>query len=359
MLRTTSWAALVLAAVGTVPVAMHAGPFGLFGGSEAKQSAGDAVLQDVAKALRAAKIQGRDVEIEYDQGTLTLVGFVADASNKARATQACSHVPGVENVVNQMRISGPATAAAARTRPATPSAPRGGIVQASNEEFAPAVDAFDTATFETPAASSNQQVAQKIATALSGQNLQGYDIRIHYQNGVATLGGSIASREQWAQASQAAGTVPEVRQVVNRMQVGRPQPNVRQVGYRQDPPMPMPGAAPMPGGAPMGPPPGWSPPAAPQPYGHPGAGMANQAYSMPNLPDHAWPAQAQYPNSAQISYPQMYSASAWPYIGPFYPYPQVPLGWREAQLEWDDGFWHLNFKPRTSKWFWFVNPRNW
>ena len=25
-----------------------------------------------------------------------------------------------------------------------------------------------------------------------------------------------------------------------------------------------------------------------------------------------------------------------PYIGPFYPYPQVPLGWRKVQLEWDD-----------------------
>lgn len=26
-----------------------------------------------------------------------------------------------------------------------------------------------------------------------------------------------------------------------------------------------------------------------------------------------------------------------PYIGPFYPYPQVPLGWRQVQLDGDDG----------------------
>jgi hypothetical protein len=47
-----------------------------------------------------------------------------------------------------------------------------------------------------------------------------------------------------------------------------------------------------------------------------------------------------------VTYPKQYSASAWPYIGPFYPYPQVPLGWRKVQLEWDDGWWWLNFKDR-------------
>ena len=41
---------------------------------------------------------------------------------------------------------------------------------------------------------------------------------------------------------------------------------------------------------------------------------------------------------------QQYSPTAWPYIGPFYPYPQVPLGWRKVTLEWDDGWWFLDFK---------------
>ena len=31
---------------------------------------------------------------------------------------------------------------------------------------------------------------------------------------------------------------------------------------------------------------------------------------------------------------------------PFYPYPQVPLGWRRAILEWDDGWWYLDFADR-------------
>jgi hypothetical protein len=61
------------------------------------------------------------------------------------------------------------------------------------------------------------------------------------------------------------------------------------------------------------------------------------------LPNYAWPSYAPYPNYAALTYPKQYSPTAWPYIGPFYPYPQVPLGWRKVTLEWDDGWWFLNF----------------
>ncbi len=95
-------------------------------------------------------------------------------------------------------------------------------------------------------------------------------------------------------------------------------------------------------------------------YGQTGGGGASHAMNnQPNFPDNAWPSTAQYPNYAAVTYPSQYSASAWPYIGPFYPYPQVPLGWRKAQLEWDDGYWNLNFRPRTDRWWWFLDPKNW
>ena len=97
----------------------------------------------------------------------------------------------------------------------------------------------------------------------------------------------------------------------------------------------------------------------PPAYGHPGQQADHTVYNMPNMPDYAWPSYAAYPNFAQVSYPKEYSASAWPYIGPFYPYPQIPMGWRQAQLEWDDGHWSLNFRPRTGRWWWFLNPQNW
>lgn len=77
----------------------------------------------------------------------------------------------------------------------------------------------------------------------------------------------------------------------------------------------------------------------------PGVGSGPR-YEQPYLPNYAWPGYAAYPNYAAVSYPQQYSPSAFPYIGPFYPYPQVPLGWRKVSLEWDDGWWFLDFTDK-------------
>ena len=83
--------------------------------------------------------------------------------------------------------------------------------------------------------------------------------------------------------------------------------------------------------------------AMPMPGGGAGGGRA-VSYDNPQMPGYAWPSYAANPNYAALTYPQQYSPSAWPYIGPFYPYPQVPLGWRKVTLEWDDGWWFLDFK---------------
>ena len=68
----------------------------------------------------------------------------------------------------------------------------------------------------------------------------------------------------------------------------------------------------------------------------------------PAMPNYAWPSYAAYPNYAAVTYPKQYSPTAWPYIGPFYPYPQVPLGWRKVTLEWSDGWWFLDFKDSPA-----------
>ncbi len=78
----------------------------------------------------------------------------------------------------------------------------------------------------------------------------------------------------------------------------------------------------------------------------PAAAVGAPRYDSPNLPDYAWPGYAAHPNYAAVSYPQQYSPSAFPFIGPFYPYPQVPLGWRKVSLEWDDGWWFLDFTDK-------------
>ncbi|KAA1259224.1 periplasmic protein [Rubripirellula obstinata] len=78
----------------------------------------------------------------------------------------------------------------------------------------------------------------------------------------------------------------------------------------------------------------------------PHAPVGAPRYDSPNLPNYAWPGYAANSNYAAVTYPQQYSPTAWPFIGPFYPYPQVPLGWRKVSLEWDDGWWFLDFTDR-------------
>jgi hypothetical protein len=91
-------------------------------------------------------------------------------------------------------------------------------------------------------------------------------------------------------------------------------------------------------------------PGAPRPLYAAGAqgGVAPVRYDQPSMPNYAWPSYAAYPNYAGVTYPRQYSPTAWPYIGPFYPYPQVPLGWRKVTLEWKDGWWFLDFKDEPA-----------
>jgi len=117
----------------------------------------------------------------------------------------------------------------------------------------------------------------------------------------------------------------------------------RAVNYTQ--PGPVPAYGPVAGPVPAD---GMS--AAPAPMYMPGSGVgiAPARYDHPTMPGYAWPSYACYPNYGAVTYPKQYSPTAWPYIGPFYPYPQVPLGWRKVTLEWDDGWWMLDFKDRRS-----------
>jgi hypothetical protein len=71
-------------------------------------------------------------------------------------------------------------------------------------------------------------------------------------------------------------------------------------------------------------------------------------YDQPNVPNYAWPAYAAPNNVSQVAYPRLYCPEAAPFIGPFYPYPQVPTGWRKVTLEWHDGYWWLDFDDGSA-----------
>src|SRR5262249_51699225 len=111
------------------------------------------------------------------------------------------------------------------------------------------------------------------------------------------------------------------------------------------------------GGAGTGAPAGGAPEATggPVPEGPAGTIGATPA-SMPGYPNYAWPSYAPYPNFSAVGYPTVYPWQAWPNIGPFYPYPEVPLDWRAVTLRWDDGLWWLDFKRNYTRPFFTPYP---
>lgn len=315
-------------------------------GQAGATSPNQAKANEIAKALKAAGVKGKGIELEYQNGVVVISGQVSDPAMRTAAERTISRVPGVSSVSNQLTVA-KSTAAVATRSTEMP----GGVVQAGGAERA---GDRRGKIQKVNYGGDNQAVAEQIGSALASAGLEGYDVEIRYSNGVCTLAGEVDSPAQKARAHQLVSQVPGVESVSNQLRVAGMRPQAGPYGQPGNPYMMAgyqgPAGAPMPMGPGVPAPPG---------YGHPGAGSPQAIYNQPNLPEHAWPAYAQYPNYAAVNYPSQYSASAFPYMGPFYPYPQVPMGWRDATLRWDDGQWNLQFNQRTDKWWWFMHPKNW
>jgi hypothetical protein len=199
--------------------------------------------------------------------------------------------------------------------------------------------------------SENQQIADAIADELrhSGR-LHGYNVDVAVQNGVARLTGTVADLPQHDQVLSIAREVHGVDRVLDRLTVGAiaavraeeaptapppptplPPPEVR----RNDGPQPA-----APGAAPVEPIPVFQAP-APSPYD----------LNPPKMPPYAWPTYAPYNNYSRVAYPLAYPYNSWPFIGPVYPFPKVPLGWRAVKLEWDDGYWWYSRTATQCNWW--------
>jgi BON domain len=184
-------------------------------------------------------------------------------------------------------------------------------------------------------ANPNQTVADTIAAKLRSTNVAaGADIAIVVQNGTVTLTGTVKD------AAQKERIVREVRGVAGVVVV---RDNTRIAGTNgvvqaQDPGIIPAPVAPLPL-APSAPPPAGNPIVEPVPLGVPG--QFSPEMGAPNLPPYAWPTYAPYNNLSRVAYPTAYPYNAFPFIGPYYPFPKVPLGWRKVTLEWEDGYWYL------------------
>ena len=381
---------LVLGVLAASPVAASAD--GFLGGrirtpfsGAAQKEQNQAQADQVIGAMKKAAIQGSGVSVEVQNGVAILDGKVNKASDRALAQRLAQSVPGIESVENNLRFMPEAQGEvqlASGTKHAdlfdsrvtqaglTESGKGGsGIRQVSGETHSAETPATRSAATANPEqavgsgqAPGNQAVAQQIADTLAGVGLVGYEIEIRFNAGTATLIGDVATMQQRQAAGSSVSQIPGVKNVNNQLRVGGP---VSQTAFN-------PQSAPTAGGQQQfaQQPQQYAPQMMPAGYTQPGMAMdpsmmpspmgyAPTSFNNPQLPGHAWPAYAQYPNSAAVTYPTQYSASAFPYIGPFYPYPQVPMGWREVSLEWDDGYWQLNFNKEKDKWYWILHPKNW
>jgi hypothetical protein len=201
----------------------------------------------------------------------------------------------------------------------------------------------------------NQKVADSIAATLrqSGQ-LRHYTVDISFQAGTADLAGVVADQQQREEVLRVVQGIPGVERVRDRMSLAD---SVRPVAASEEKSaqplnpekLPFPdkedGAPPVPAPPSTAVPPGQPVPIFQAPPGVP------YALNPPKMPPYAWPTYAPYNNYSRVAYPTAYPYNSFPFIGPIYPYPKVPLGWRSVKLEFEDGYWW--FGKTASKYDWW------
>jgi hypothetical protein len=221
-------------------------------------------------------------------------------------------------------------------------------------------------------ASTDQQLANQVKSSLGDGQLHHYSIDVKVADGTCWLNGSVRNQQQLRTALNIVSETPGIEKVVNGLKMTDPTtvvqasatpdadvsaqlaigtdssasvPGIAQARSSGAPrPLAMARAQPMPGCGPGPGPNGMGGGPIPAYASGAGGGVAPAHFDRANMPGYAWPSYAAYPNYAGITYPRQYSPTAWPFIGPFYPYPQVPLGWRKVTLEWHNGWWNLDFK---------------
>lgn len=323
------------------------------------------IIQQLEQQKKAGQLKDFGIDLQVEDGTVFMNGRVTTPEQQKTALGIAQVTPGVKKVVNGLKISSPAASATAEAAVEPKSSRRTSTWSesiknafsgesekaqarqvANNEPIQSSIMKATPTTRPTPVPSYVEETGSGARTVAS-------QARVSQSQMVATQAapGYVMPAPPVAQPTPATprtlqSQVQAVTPVVRATMPGhtgpvRPQTPVafapaRPVSYNGQPMM----AAPMAYGQ-----------AAPMPM-QMGAGMGAMParYDQPNMPGYAWPSYAAHPNYGAVTYPKQYSPTAWPYIGPFYPYPQVPLGWRKVTLEWDDGWWMLDFQDQNRAW---------
>jgi hypothetical protein len=316
--------------------------------------------QQIADALKTSgRMKGYSIGIKYKDGTARLEGTVRSQEQLEAALEIVERSPDVKRVINNLTVSALPAGPSAPNAPANPpvqaavqpavqqaaAQPSTAMHQATGGAVRGLTSIFRRASSPSPA---TNPASHAQASALIPAQVQPTPAQAAPQ---PTAGPASPSAAAAVRTPAQGGPVPvqpvaaagpqvaaqaQMRPMMPLYQVGQAMPPQ---GYGQARPIGYPsnlramsanyqhvGTAPV-----------------PEYVAHTGVGVAPAVYDQPHLPAYSWPSYAPHPNYAALTYPKQYSPTAWPYIGPFYPYPQVPLGWRKVTLEWDDGWWFLNF----------------
>lgn len=187
----------------------------------------------------------------------------------------------------------------------------------------------------------NQKLAGEIAQRLDAHGLGSEaDVSIKCEGGTVTLTGTAQSAAIKEKVLHETRFTPGVKLVRDGVEIKASKVVTAQASLPMTPvqPLPVNGGN---GGALI----------EPAPLGAPG--MHTPDMQAPPLPPYAWPTYAPYNNVSRVAYPEAYPYNAFPFIGPYYPFPKVPLGWRKVVLEWDDGHWYMG-RASTPHDYWRV-----
>ncbi len=198
----------------------------------------------------------------------------------------------------------------------------------------------------------NPALAQNIAQALKENGkLSRYRVNVIAHGGLVDLVGEVTDESQREIVIKIARSAKGVVLVRDFLQTPTDPAVMPAQALPMPPPMPMPLPQPQlfDKGAPF--PPridGELPP--PMPIFQPMPGP-NPTMQPPPMPPYAWPAYAPYNNYSRVATPNAYPYEQWPFIGPMYPFPRVPLGWRSVSLTWEDGNWWFHRNPTGHDWW--------
>jgi hypothetical protein len=201
----------------------------------------------------------------------------------------------------------------------------------------------------------NQQLADIIAGHLKiSSQLHHYSVDIRVEAGTAELRGQVASQAQREEVVRIVQGVPGVERVRDSLVLASaavmPATALAQSPIQEPRPLAANQAEP------IGPPlPGQGAPTASEPMplfrAPPGGGPNGGTMPPPPLPPYAWPTYAPYNNYSRVAAPNLYPYQSWPFIGPMYPFPKVPLGWRSVNLRWVDGHWWYGRTATGHDWW--------